>query len=254
MLNVPGHIISLMAVCLLVTAGCSTPTASIAANDSWTTVAPGLAIESERRMVRIRCWSCLDRGFLEQVLCSPGTREHESLLVTDVSPSSIHAALLLAGHEPGSPGRWRESGTRVELLPPKGDMVSVTVEYEAGDGSGRIREPVSNWIAELKDGGAFPTSTWVFGGSIILEEDEMVGDASNYLADHSGSVIGLVTFGDELLGLPSVIPDAALVQEPEWVVRIEHVPAPGTEVQVILSPVEGAQPASGREEGASSEG
>ena len=217
------------------------------AEPAWTTLAPGLSIDRDQQQVRIRCWSCLDRGFLEQVLCSPGTREHESLLVTDVPPSSIHAALLLAGLEPGTPGRWHEVGSRVELLPPTGDSVQVAVQYERADASGRVHEPVSMWIAELHAGADFPTDTWIFGGSVLVDQKDLTGEESNYLADHSGSVIGIVTFGDELLGLPKVIPDASSVHEPEWVVRVEKVPPPGTEVQVLLSPRR-PYPASGRED------
>jgi len=215
---------------------------------AWTTLAPGLSVNHDQQQVRIRCWSCLDQGYLEQVLCMPGTREHESLLVTDVPASSIHAALLLVGIEPGSPGRWHEVDGRVELLPPVGDAVQVAVLYEHSEGCGQVHEPVSRWIAELQTGGAFPTDTWIFGGSLLLDEEDLVGEGSRYLADHSGSVIGLVTFGDEMLGLPMVIPDAASIQEPEWVVRMEHVPPPGTKVQVLLSPGGGSQPASGMDE------
>lgn len=232
----------------LVQVACQSTQVAHQEEPSWTTIAPGLSINHDQQQVRIMCWSCLDQGYLEQVLCSPGTREHESLLVTDVPASSIHAALLLAGIEPGSPGRWQEVGGRVELLPPVGDAVQVAVLYEHAEGSGVVREPVSRWIAELQTGGAFPTDTWIFGGSLLLDEEDMVGEGSRYLADHSGSVIGLVTFGDELLGLPMVIPDAASIQEPEWVVRMEHVPPPGTKVHVLLSPGGGPQPASGMDE------
>ncbi len=227
---------------------CQTAHVTTREEPSWATLSPGLSVNLDQRQVRIRCWSCLDQGYLEQVLCLPGTREHESLLVTDVPASSIHAALLLAGIEPGSPGRWQEADGRVELLPPAGDAVQVAVLYERAEGSGHVHEPVSRWIAELQTGGTFPTDTWIFGGSLLLDEEDLDGEGSRYLADHSGSVIGLVTFGDEMLGLPMVIPDAASIQEPEWVVRMEHVPPQGTMVQVLLSPGGRPQPASGREE------
>ena len=232
----------------LVQVACQSTQVAKQEDPSWTTLAPGLSINHDQQEVRIRCWSCLDQGFLEQVLCSPGTREHESLLVTDVPASSIHAALLLAGIEPGSPGRWHEVGDRVELLPPVGDAVQVAVLYEHPRGSGQVHEPVSRWIADLQTGGTFPTDTWIFGGSLLLDEEDLVSEGSRYLADHSGSVIGLVTFGDELLGLSLVIPDSASIQEPEWVVRVEHVPPPGTRVQVLLSLGSGPQPASGMDE------
>ena len=44
--------------------------------------------------------------YLELIACTPGTKEHEVLVVTDALPSNIHAALLLVGASAGEPGRW----------------------------------------------------------------------------------------------------------------------------------------------------
>ena len=46
-------------------------------------------------------------GWLEQVACMVGTREHESLVVVEAKPSEVHAALLLLGLEPGTPKAGR---------------------------------------------------------------------------------------------------------------------------------------------------
>jgi hypothetical protein len=50
----------------------------------------------------------------------------------------------------------------------------------------------------------------------------------------TGSIIGLVTFGDEVIGLSHVISDQAAIHEPEWEVNPERVPPIGTEVTVVL--------------------
>ena len=57
---------------------------------------------------------------------------------------------------------------------------------------------------------------------------------------YSGSVIGLVTFGDEVIGFEDVISDQASIHAPEWEVNTEHVPPPGTEVTVIVKKKEEA--------------
>ena len=56
----------------------------------------------------------------------------------------------------------------------------------------------------------------------------------HYVADMTGSIIGLVTFGDEVIGFSRVIADQDAVQPPSWEVRTDHVPPRGTEVTLIL--------------------
>ena len=212
----------------------SVPEASrVQSEHRWLDLADGLRVDRESRIVAVRAWVCLDRGWLEQVLCRPGTREHESLMVTDVAPSSIHAALLLIGLEPGRPGRWIEEEGEIRLTPPVGDSVDVMVRYEGDRSDGVIDVPVTDWIADVATKRTHPRVPYIFAGSLMYEEVQ--GD-SNYAADHSGSVIGLVTFGDELLGAMEVIPDAESIRAPEWVVRTEAIAAVGTEVLVLLSP------------------
>ena len=58
---------------------------------------PQSANDDDRPAIR------LELGWLEQVACAPATREHESLVVVNAKPSHIHAALLMAGFEPGTP-------------------------------------------------------------------------------------------------------------------------------------------------------
>ena len=61
-----------------------------------------------------------------------------------------------------------------------------------------------------------------------------MGPGEHYVADMSGSIIGLVTFGDEVIGFSQVISDQDAVQAPEWEVDSEKIPPVGTEVTVVL--------------------
>ena len=203
------------------------------ADVAWIELADGLRVDRMSRTVEIRAWVCLDRGWLEQVLCLPGTREHESLMVTNVTPSSIHAALLLVGIEPGQPGRWVERDGEIVLTPPQGDAVAVAVRSGTGASSTPVVRPVADWIADVATAESYPDTPWIFGGSFTHDD---ISSGSRYAADHSGSIIGLVTFGDEMLGAVDVIPDAEAVHAPEWVVRHEVMPPMGTTVEVLLSP------------------
>ena len=54
------------------------------------------------------------------------------------------------------------------------------------------------------------------------------------LADSSGSIVGLVTFGDEVVGLSRVLADETSVQPQAWEANPERMPAIGTKVVLIL--------------------
>lgn len=196
-----------------------------------------ITVHRDTKSVEIRAWVCLDEGFLEQVACSPATREHESLVVIRAKPSEIHAALLLAEFEPGTPGRWlfHPEQNKVELIPPQGPELNVFIRYEDAQGT-VIEHPVRKWIRDHETGKAFPDQAWVFGGSAFRPNPEFMGPGEHYVADMTGSIIGLVTFGDEVIGLKTVISDQAEVHEPQWEVNSDAIPAEGTQVTVILRP------------------
>ncbi|MDG2201394.1 MAG: YdjY domain-containing protein [Phycisphaerales bacterium] len=219
---------------------CQSSRPSPAGASSRTVIAPGLWVDLEQGYVEFRGWTCLDTGWLEQVVCSPGTREHESLIVTDLSASKIHAALLLLGLKPGTPGTWETKDGEVIAISPSGPGVMVGVGWTDPEG-GPHRTGISQWIIDVQDRAIFPTDRWIFAGSIELTGKDAERAGAAYLADRTGSIIGLVTFGDELLAAEVVIPDAADVREPEWVANTRNIPPPGTVVMVRLVPARPGQ-------------
>ena len=196
--------------------------------------------------VEFAAMTCLDAGWLEQVACAPASREHESLVVAKPKPSQIHAALLLAGFTPGAPGKWTYENKKLGTIPPTGDRLDVLVRYK--DGAGKtVEHPIRKWIRDgaQPQGGAasapatpeFPRVPWVFSGSVSVpgsDKSAPEGGTNRYIADDSGSIIGLVTFGDEVIGFSQVISDQADVQAPEWEVNTDTIPPVGTDVTIIL--------------------
>ncbi len=226
----------LTAILLAVAGGCAGPGAARGPDGDGPVVRPseGITVRPRERQVEIEAWVCLDAGWLEQIACSPGTREHEALVVIKARPSNVHAALLLAGFEPGTPGEWVYQESGVSLTPPAGDPLDILVRYPR---HGQIiEEPIGVWIVDA-EGAAFPNDHWVFGGSSFAENLEWMGPGEHFVADETGSIIGLVTFGDEVVGYQRVIADQEAVHPPEWQVNSDHVPPIGTRVTLILRPV-----------------
>jgi len=85
----------------------------------------GLTVYPDDHIVEIQSWVCLDAGYLEQIACGVASREHESLVVIKAKPSAIHAAMLLAGFEPGAPGKWTYENNVLGTIAPTGEKLEV---------------------------------------------------------------------------------------------------------------------------------
>lgn len=191
--------------------------------------------------------------YLEVLVCTPNTREHETLLVTDARPSNIHAALLAAGLKPGRPGGWRAEPRAldpgaVDLVPiaPTGDAVSVRFVVNAGRPDERVVDPLE-WTVQASDVMAdsptprtlkahlATTGFHVFAGSVLARHRP--DQPETYDADGTGQIVGLHTFGSEVIALTTVMNPDAETEAPEWVADLRPgvIPGPGTPVRVRIS-------------------
>ncbi|MGD1916154.1 MAG: YdjY domain-containing protein [Phycisphaerales bacterium] len=169
--------------------------------------------------------------YLECIVVTPTSgKDHEALMVTSVRPSTIHAALLTLGLEPGKPGSVRWDGTAIISSPASGG--SVTITYRTAD-QPPPGVPITDFITHADTGEPFaaPPLTespqWVFAGSLLL------GD--RYVADAEGLVVGLHTFGSELIALETAISPDSFIEEPRWIAHPERTPPFGTEAIVRIT-------------------
>lgn len=238
------HAIAAAAFALLASCAGRTPPAPThppAVQDGWTTLTPRIRLDRANARIEFDAVSVIEVGFLEAYVCTVGTREHESLFAFDGAASEVHAALLLAGLVPGAPGRWREivpdggGDPSLELVPPKGSPVSVTVVLPDG-----TIHPIE-WFARHAPTGAEPDGVrsptppreFAFAGSRFVT-DRKTG-SERYIADGSGSLVGLVTFGDETIGAIEVIPDQVSAAAAVWEVDSTRIPKPGTPVRIRIA-------------------
>lgn len=181
--------------------------------------------------------------FLESVVCTPDTREHESLLVTRARPSHIHAALLLIGLTPGEPGRWRPDNNRLAPVDPTGDRVTVEVEWKDA-AADAVRIDPTAWIISARDRARLgaqpellragrPAPGWVFAGSRMVRSSflpdgtpipEGQPEREVYAADEAGAVIGLATFGAEVIAWSRTFSPDAHIDAPEWIADFRPEP------------------------------
>lgn len=173
----------------------------------------------------------LDQGWLEVAVCRRGSREHESIVVTDAIPSVVHAAMLLAGLEPGTPATFDEK-SRLPI-PPTGTVVSIELRFSASDLA--VDVPIVLPLAEaIEDAREQVSPVWVFAGSLVRPNPSSMGPGEYYAADYAGTVVGLSTFGDEVVAVEEVRSPESGVDPPVWRIRAGVLPEVDTAVTVVL--------------------
>jgi len=209
---------------------------------AWVELAPGLRVDRVRRIVEFDGfvpWEFKDPEqpvtYLEAIVCKVDSKEHESLVATRVRPSLVHGALLSIGLEPGRPGRigFDEDGSFVREGA-TGPQVEVVIVTTWPDGVEREVNPL-DWVVQVEDGARFDRgASWHFAGSI---ERQRAGRAA-YEADVEGVIVGLHTFGSEVVGLSAALSPDSGVDEPEWIADVGAVPAFGEPVRVRIRAVD----------------
>lgn len=208
---------------------------------------PGVTINLKERCVDVDATICLDEGALELIACTVDTKEHESLIAVEAKPKNIHTALLLIGAKPGNPAMQKPTNkekTRWRHVPPKGGPVDISIVFKNKQGKEEERqisdflEPFEGYeydeaeeTPEKKEKERFPTNTFLFAGSFLHGKGE---GPRIYVADMSGHVISLATFGDELLCLPGI--HAHTAGALAWQINSTHLPELGAKVKLRLRP------------------
>jgi hypothetical protein len=207
-------------------------------------------IDRQRRHVYMVGRICQRRAPLELFACLRRSKEHESVVAVDTKAYVVHAGLLAAGAEPGTPVQFVP-----EFQPATGTEIEVMVRWE--DEQGRRREArAQDWVRDIGDvytmfegvianqfdeelhpGDQFAAwkdmdQPWVFAGSQFVE-DGRTGE-QYYQADAEGDLICVSNFPSAVLDVPirSSDSNAALLFE----AYTERIPALGTPVTLILTP------------------
>ncbi len=191
---------------------------------------PGVMVNHDQQYVDVSAKVVLrDGDWLELLLCTPGTREHESILTTTAKPSHIHLAMVMLGLEPGHPMTGKKVGDTLEVTPASGPLVAVSLHYTLEDKA--ITIPANLWVYDKNTKQDLPDNHWLFAGSSFIKTN----DQTIYRADTNGSVITLVHFGDDLLARKTKL--TSHNDNARWQARTEKIPPVGTPVTLRLKPV-----------------
>ena len=253
-MNILPHRVGILAIAVLSFAGQAKADENAAKPARKPVKLPGVLVDFQKRCVDLDAVICLDEGFLELIACAQGGKEHESIVAVSARAMHIHAALLLLEVNNGHPAMRKQVGEKEKRwvnVPPKGDPVDVFLVVKK-DGKA-IERPISDFVVHSNqrvdevdgevivapDGGPKKQEnkakrlphTFLFAGSRLRDNGP---GPRQYLADLSGHLISIATFGDELLCLPfhQTRENDALT----WRIRSGSLPQPGTKVALRLRP------------------
>ncbi len=212
-------------------------------------VFPDVLMDRENKVIVLRGTVPIDAGgkgdgkakavYLETLVCSRDTKEHESLVVVNARPSHVHAALLLLGLEPGTVGTWREANGTVVGTEPTGPPVEVSVRWQQ---SGYTKESlIMGWVIDQRTGQSprfEGRSPFLFAGSRFGSFPDRASPGTStevYMADVDGTLVGLSTFSSECIAFLAMHHPQSRFEEPRWIANGAVMPAFGTAVEVVIS-------------------
>lgn len=169
--------------------------------------------------------------YLEMLITGPDSREHESLVVSDIVPSNFHAALLAAGFESGSTVQMSDTGKRASAT---GESLVVKIMQIAEQELDRENAnwiALSDWVEHVEDESRLINDPgWgglVFAGSLLDSKEQ-------YLADRDGALVSLTPFGNEVISPTWILSPDAAVDEPVWIADRDLVPDIGTPLRIRI--------------------
>jgi hypothetical protein len=144
---------------VVLSAGCTTPSPAPSLEPArWRTLGT-VQLDPEARCVFATGYVNQVEGAIELLACGPGGKVHESVLVLQVNPLDLQAALLLIGLKSGPPMPDLGVG------PPQGDRVRIWVHWQEAGSS--IVKPLEALAYAWRDQRSLRTKDWVFTGSVV---------------------------------------------------------------------------------------
>jgi hypothetical protein len=184
-----------------------------------------LEVQGDRRRVVVVSSVCLREGTLEGLLTRKDTKEHEYILTADADARMIHAALLAAGAEPGSPSEWKPA-----YRPASGSRLQLTLRYQK-DGK-TVTARAQDWVCEEKTAKPLDQD-WVFAGSVFVAGPD---DAARpYYLANQGDLVCTCNMPAAMLDLP--VPRPTPWEERLYAPCTERIPPVGTPVEVVFEVV-----------------
>jgi hypothetical protein len=172
----------------------------------------------------------MDKGGLEYLLVGKNGPTHESLLVTEVTPTELETVMILLGVKPPKAAMAGVDAPPGQLTAeylkhaPKlaGDLITITAAWKDKAGAEKTTE-VADWLYYLPNKKSASRGPWLYSGS-------MFGADNKFLAQVEDIFASLVTNPAALMNNPRKGSDDDRV----WEVNDKAVPPAGTPVTITI--------------------
>lgn len=193
-------------------------------------------LDSQTREIRFPTKVNMIEGLLEYLIVHQNGKLHESLLVTEISPTHLNLAFKLLRYPaskelhplPSETGGASNNYPDVPADVKAAARVTISVEWTE---EGNVRRlPVNEWIQHAVTTRSMPVGPWIYGGSDVFE--------GKFIAETSGDVAAIFLAPAAILAYPGDDRD----NDDVWTPFPKRVPAEGTNVTVIIAPYKNVQP------------
>lgn len=189
-----------------------------------------ITFDQQTREVRFPAKINMIEGLLEFLLVHENGKVHEALITTDISATQLNLALTLLRYLPSRelyalPNQTGGLSGDFPVVPAAIRAAArLTIEVEHTQDGATTRRNVNDWIQHAKKLTPMPAGPWVYGGSEIYD--------GKFVPESTGDIIAIFVAHSAMINYPG---DGNRDDE-VWIPFSKRVPAPGSEVTVILSP------------------
>lgn len=195
-----------------------------------------VVFDRQTREIRFPCKVNMTEGLLEYIIVHINGKVHESLLVTEISPTHLNLAFTLLNYVPsrelyplpnatgGTSGDYPDVSPEIRAAA----RVNLDVEWSA---DGKIRRmPMNDWIQHSVKMTSMAAGPWVYGGSEFFE--------GQYIPEVTGDIASIFSAPSAIIHYPG----EDRFDDTVWIPFPKRIPAFETNVTVIVAPFLKAKP------------
>ena len=200
----------------------------------------GLEVDLAKKTVAMPVKMSRPGDLIEYVLITRRGKAHESLLIVDVQPSLLNAALLALGLNPGtnaivkdkdplpSEEEVRNGAEWFTVTPPVGPQVWFTLEWQ--DEAGKVITCLlDEFLLDLATGEALEAAEWIYIGG--RSAPPYRGEPPVYIADLEGNLVSNF-YVDPTNHLVTIKHERGRDDQNWWLTDL--CPTPGTDIKLTV--------------------
>ncbi|MFM2171088.1 MAG: hypothetical protein RI957_1317 [Verrucomicrobiota bacterium] len=191
-----------------------------------------IEFDPKTRQVRIPCSVNMNDGLLEFAVVHENGKIHESLLITQCSPTDINVVMKLLRYVASEelyaiekePGVLTDRFPEVAEATKKAARVNLSIEWQQ-DGKAQ-KAALADWIIQAATNKPMNQEPWVYGGSMVYD--------GAFLAEQTGDIASIFVSRGSLL----LYPGKDNFNDEAWLAHTKRMPAQGTKVHFIIQPLQ----------------